>query len=89
MECAMRDQDMADVDVTTPGVWGRESDVYYLDLVRREKEDDAERRRNPEAPRPPHDPNRPKAKGTNRLTEQNLKIWTSMVRFLCRISVTY
>ncbi|TFY51747.1 hypothetical protein EVG20_g10856, partial [Dentipellis fragilis] len=41
VECAMRDQDMADVDVTGPGVWERDSDVYYLDLLRQEKEEEA------------------------------------------------
>jgi hypothetical protein len=30
MECAIRDQDMADVDVTSPGVWAHESDVHYV-----------------------------------------------------------
>lgn len=37
IECAMRDQDMADVDVTSPGVWERESDVFYRDLCAAEE----------------------------------------------------
>ncbi len=37
IECAMRDQDMADVDVTSSGVWERESDVFYRDLCAAEE----------------------------------------------------
>lgn len=37
IECAMRDQDMADVDVTSPGVWERESDIYYRELCATEE----------------------------------------------------
>jgi hypothetical protein len=87
VECAMRDQDMADVDVTTPGVWERESDAAYHDLCRLEAEEEEERARartsnssaesQPVIVRPA-DPNRPRAKG-NRLTEPNLKLWLSMV----------
>ena len=40
IECAMRDQDMADVDVTSPGIWARESDVAYEELLRRDEEDE-------------------------------------------------
>ncbi|KAG8684946.1 hypothetical protein FRC09_015053, partial [Ceratobasidium sp. 395] len=71
VECMMRDRDMADVDVTGPGVWARESDVWYEELVRREEEDalsgtapDPVRRRTP-------------AHGMM-LTTANLRIWTQM-----------
>ncbi|THH07989.1 hypothetical protein EW145_g3017 [Phellinidium pouzarii] len=85
VECAMRDQDMADVDVTGPGVWERESDVYYKDLCRQEIEEAEERVRarasnsssESHAVLRPGDPGRPRAKG-NRLTEPNLKLWMSM-----------
>lgn len=71
IECAMRDQDMADVDVTSPGMWDRESDVLFEELIRREAEDEAA------AVAP--DETRPRSKG-GKLTEQNLKIWMSVVR---------
>ncbi|KAG9090686.1 hypothetical protein FRC06_000922, partial [Ceratobasidium sp. 370] len=71
IECMMRDRDMADVDVTSPGVWARESDVWYEELVRREEEEahsgtppDPTRRRTP-------------AHGMM-LTTTNLRIWTQM-----------
>ena len=84
VECMMRDEDMADVDVTGPGVWDRESDVHYRELCLREEEEEYER-----------DPvahpstssgvssstscSRPRAKGA-RLTEGNVKVWLSLVR---------
>jgi len=71
VECTMRDQDMADVDVTTPGVWERESDAAFEDLRRREEEDDAAGIVNT-------DPARPRVKG-GRLTEPNIKLWLSVV----------
>jgi hypothetical protein len=74
VECAMRDQDMADVDVTSPGIWDRESDVLYEDLIRREQEDLAAGVVSLDHPQP----QRPRAKG-GRLTESNLKIWLSIV----------
>lgn len=90
VECAMRDQDMADVDVTSPGVWERESDVQYHDLCRLEMEEAEERTRarasnsssesQPVIVRPA-DPDRPRAKG-NKLSEPNVKLWLSMVRIL-------
>ncbi|KAG9085909.1 hypothetical protein FS749_004023 [Ceratobasidium sp. UAMH 11750] len=71
VECMMRDRDMADVDVTSPGIWARESDVWYEELVRREEEEarsgappDPIRRRTP-------------AHGMM-LTTANLRIWTQM-----------
>ncbi|KAI0305703.1 hypothetical protein B0F90DRAFT_1815286 [Multifurca ochricompacta] len=70
VECAMRDQDMADVDVTSPGIWARESDVHYEDLVRRELEDEA-------IGILPQEPQRLRARG-GRLTEANLKLWLSL-----------
>jgi hypothetical protein len=73
VECAMRDQDMADVDVTSPGIWARESDVHFDDLLRRELEEEA-------TGIPSQDPQRPRARG-GRLTEANLKLWLSLVRF--------
>lgn len=74
VECAMRDQDMADVDVTGPGVWERESDVQYEELVRREQEEGTSEGLSSES----HRSNRPRARG-GKLTEPNLKIWLSMV----------
>jgi hypothetical protein len=73
----MRDQDMIDVDVTTPGVWERESDVQFDELMRRELEDEANGV-------VPDDTSRPRARG-GLLTEQNLKVWLSVVRFYLRI----
>ena len=73
IECAMRDQDMADVDVTTPGVWRRDSDADYDDLLRRELDDEAM------GISPKENSSRPRARG-GRLTEENLKLWLSMVR---------
>ncbi|CAE7099808.1 unnamed protein product [Rhizoctonia solani] len=71
VECMMRDRDMADVDVTGPGIWARESDVWYEELVRREEEEarsgvlpDPQRRRTPALGIP--------------LTETNLRRWTQM-----------
>jgi hypothetical protein len=70
MECAMRDAEMIDVDVTSPGVWDRESDVWYEELVRKERDDE-------KIGRPPSTSG-PRAKGLN-LTESNLRLWLSMV----------
>ncbi|KAF9474233.1 hypothetical protein BDN70DRAFT_885073 [Pholiota conissans] len=70
VECAMRDQDMADVDVTTPGVWDRASDVLFEELKQRELEEEANGV-------VVDIPSRPRAKG-GRLTEQNLKLWLSI-----------
>ncbi|EGO00302.1 hypothetical protein SERLA73DRAFT_168083 [Serpula lacrymans var. lacrymans S7.3] len=70
VECAMRDQDMADVDVTGPGVWDRESNVLYEELLRRELEEE-------DAGVVSTDSSKPRARG-GRLTEQNLKIWLTM-----------
>lgn len=72
IECAMRDQDMADVDVTSPGVWERDSDVLFEELQRREMEEESQGI-------VPVDDSRPRTKG-GRLTEQNLKLWLSIVR---------
>lgn len=71
LECAMRDQDMADVDVTSPGAWERDSDVYYNDLVRSEEEAISNDLPLPE--------DRPRSTG-DLLTETNLKVWLSIVR---------
>ena len=71
LECAMRDQDMADVDVTSPGIWERSSDVYYHDLVRSEEEAVSNGI--------PLSEDRPRSTG-EMLTEANLKLWLTMVR---------
>ncbi|KAJ7901828.1 hypothetical protein B0H14DRAFT_2668619 [Mycena olivaceomarginata] len=70
VECAMRDQDMIDVDVTSPGIWERESDAMFEELKHRELEDEANGIVN-------EDPSRPRVRG-GRLTEQNLKMWLSV-----------
>ncbi|KAJ4487387.1 hypothetical protein C8J55DRAFT_534946 [Lentinula edodes] len=71
IECAMRDQDMADVDVTSPGIWDRESDIHYEELKRKELEEEASGIIDTEGPP------RPKAIG-GQLTESNLKLWLSV-----------
>lgn len=74
VECAMRDQDMADVDVTSPGVWERASDVQFEELKQRELDDEENGLVTID------DPSRPRIKG-GRLTEQNIKVWLSIVSF--------
>lgn len=59
-----------DVDVTSPGVWDRESDVWYNELVLLDDEDDRHGI--------PPSISRPRSKG-HLLTEHNLKLWLSMV----------
>jgi hypothetical protein len=78
VECAMRDQDMADVDVTSPGVWSRESDVHYYELLRRELEEEA-------MAVSPQEQQTPRARG-GRLTEANLKLWLTLVRVLSSLA---
>ena len=75
VECSMRDQDMADVDVTSPGVWARESDVHYEELLRRELEEEVT------VATSPQEQQRPRARG-GRLSEANLKLWLTLVRVL-------
>ena len=70
LECAMRDQDMADVDVTSAGIWERASDAQYEELRHRELEE--------EDSGVEPDEKRPRYRG-GRLTEQNLKLWLSIV----------
>ncbi|KAI0630169.1 hypothetical protein C8Q77DRAFT_1063579 [Trametes polyzona] len=72
VECAMRDQDMADVDVTSPGVWDRESDILYEELCRREAEEEATGLASSS-----DNHSRPRAKG-GKLTEENLRFWLSI-----------
>ncbi|KAH9855098.1 hypothetical protein C2E23DRAFT_724550 [Lenzites betulinus] len=72
VECAMRDQDMADVDVTGPGVWERESDIMYEELCRREAEEETSGRASSS-----ENHSRPRAKG-GPLTEDNLRFWLSI-----------
>ena len=71
LECTMRDQDMADVDVTSPGAWDRDSDVYYNDLIHSEAEAISNGVPLPE--------DRPRSTG-DMLTVTNLKLWLTMVR---------
>ena len=80
MECAMRDQDMADVDVTSPGVWERESDAAYEDLCRREAEEVSGMSSSD------HSAPRPRARG-DQLSEGNMKIWLSIVRRRCHVTI--
>ena len=77
-ECAMRDQDMAEVDVTSPGIWARDSDVQYEDLLRRELEEQAMGVQL-------HDQHRPRARG-GLLTQANLKLWLTLVRLFFSLS---
>ena len=70
LECAMRDQDMADVDATSPGVWERDSDAHYDDLVRSEEEAISNGTPLPE--------DRPRSTG-DMLSTTNLKLWLTMV----------
>jgi hypothetical protein len=77
-ECSMRDQEMADVDVTRPGIWERQSDAAYFDLMQREEEDEAM------GIPPSDDPNVPRAHG-DPLTERLLKMWLSVVWLLLRV----
>ncbi|KAF8552523.1 hypothetical protein OG21DRAFT_1415993 [Imleria badia] len=71
VECAMRDQDMADVVVIGPGIWDRDSDVLFEELLRREEEEEVS------GILPSECSSRPRARG-GRLTEQNLKLWATM-----------
>ena len=75
VECMLRDRDMADVDVTSPGVWERESDVWYEELVRREVQEARD------GILPSGNSNKPRSRG-GRLTEGNLAIWLTLVRNL-------
>jgi hypothetical protein len=75
IECAMRDEDMADVDVTSPGMWDRESDVLFQELIEREA-------REAEAGiTHADDPSWPTSTG-DMLTEENLKDWLALVCFI-------
>ncbi|GAA94839.1 uncharacterized protein L969DRAFT_54965 [Mixia osmundae IAM 14324] len=40
IECMMRDRDLADTDVTSPGIWARASDAAYEEALRREEADE-------------------------------------------------
>ncbi|KAF7970701.1 hypothetical protein HWV62_23240 [Athelia sp. TMB] len=73
VECAMRDQDMADVDVTSPGIWERESDAAYDELCRREMEEDRSEILSSDS----HRSKRPRSKG-GKLTEASMKLWLTM-----------
>lgn len=83
MECAMRDQDMADVDVTGPGVWERESDVLYEELCQRDAEEEAAGGHHSSS----DSHSRPRAKG-GKLTEENLRFWLSIVRCVRPLSLS-
>lgn len=83
VECAMRDQDMADVDVTGPGVWERESDVLYEELCQRDAEEEAAGGHHSSS----DSHSRPRAKG-GKLTEENLRFWLSIVRCIRLLSLS-
>ncbi|KAF8326598.1 uncharacterized protein EI90DRAFT_1910814 [Cantharellus anzutake] len=68
IECMMRDRDMSDVDVTSPGIWERESDVWYEELCRKEEED---------ARLGISSSGKRRAYG-DMLTEANLQVWLTM-----------
>jgi hypothetical protein len=74
IECAMRDQEMADVDVTSPGVWERASDAAFEELKQKELDDEANGIVTAD------DPSRPRVRGS-RLTENYVKLWLSIVSF--------
>lgn len=78
IECMMRDRDMADVDVTGAGVWERESDVWYDELVRKEQEE--ARAGIPVST----SSNKVRSQG-GLLTEGNIKVWLTMVRIVYSI----
>ncbi|KAG8759263.1 hypothetical protein FRC14_006339 [Serendipita sp. 396] len=81
IECMMRDRDMADVIVTGPGVWERESDAGVHELWAREDEEErAWRERHAAELAIPGNKLRPprRASKGHRLTEQNLKIWLTL-----------
>jgi hypothetical protein len=81
----MRDRDMADVIVTGPGIWDRDSDVHLRDLLEREDEEErAWRDRHAAELAVPGNKLRPprRASKGHRLTEQNLKIWLQLVRVI-------
>lgn len=82
IECMTRDRDMADVIVTGPGIWDRDSDVHLRDLLEREDEEErAWRDRHAAELAVPDNKLRPprRASKGHRLTEQNLKIWLQLV----------
>lgn len=81
LECMMRDEDMIDVDVTSPGVWDRESDVWYHELCKREEEEERERNLHPSTSSGISSSascSHPRARGT-KLTEGNLVVWLNLV----------
>jgi hypothetical protein len=76
IECMMRDRDMADVDVTGPGVWERDSDVWFEELKRRDKEEEEEERKMGLSDLQRR---RKKSMGNAALTEENMVIWLAKV----------
>lgn len=86
VECMMRDCDMADVDVTSPGVWERESDVHFKELKSRQLEE-ANGDHDPVQSRvvdanSDHTAARttPRIAGADPLTERNIQLWLKEVR---------
>ncbi|EJD42732.1 hypothetical protein AURDEDRAFT_114953 [Auricularia subglabra TFB-10046 SS5] len=82
IECMMRDRDMADVDVTSPGAWARPSDADWEDLLRREREEEMGERgtASGEASSSGHSgrpPLKVRSKG-GKLTEENVRKWVLM-----------
>ena len=81
-ECMTRDREIADVDVTSPGVWECESDAALYELIEREDEIEwgwyeeqiTELAQTGHGLRPPER----MSKG-DRLTERNLEIWSTAV----------
>ncbi|KDQ21738.1 hypothetical protein BOTBODRAFT_168954 [Botryobasidium botryosum FD-172 SS1] len=72
VECMMRDRDMADVDVTTPGVWDRESDVGYQELVRKEELEGMQ------GVPADVDTKKLRSRGTHQMSEENMSVWLTM-----------
>lgn len=90
IECMMRDRDMADVDVTSPGVWTRPSDADWEDLLRREREEEMAERgtvsTRASASTSSHS-SRPRVRSRGgKLSEENVRKWILMVRPLLSLA---
>lgn len=78
IECMMRDRDMADVEVAADGVWERDSDADYRDLLRTEEEVEYRARMSGAPADYQQVSSKPRARG-GPLTEDNVKVWLTMV----------